>query len=512
MQCACGCPRKTAHVQLNSCTLGEEACSTAQRCIALAERPCHVVCLQGGGGIFLGGTSTLLARDSSFTHNLAPGPEADLLAATGSGGAVMLAEGASLTAIGCIWEANQARMYGGAVFAVTYGTATFTDCTLHGNVARIGGGGGAILVGNRARLVVKDSRLFSNHVRLTGSAMLATGGAIAATDSANASLANVDLYNNTAGNAGGAFAVLSTATMQVNSSRMWANTAKCGGGGAAAVFSSAMVNISHSQFWNNTGRNLAGAVGVWDRGQVFLLACNLSNNSASSHGGALYVAGVSTAAVADSILLGNQVGRPEPSSCSVQQGQLFQAPSLGDAMSCGGAVSVGGPTFMGTLFLNSTRVESNIAPIAGGVCALAPGNTSWGNQPVRVFLVGNTTFEGNQGRGPGADVYIMPAVMLSIPPCGCNVNTSSYSIFWSIRCEMGEYLDYTSGTCVSCGATSYKLTAGGARDPETCQRCPATAECYGGALLVAEPKFYHTHGVNRAGGSVPTCHLDTLIR
>lgn len=501
---------KAAHVCSTKKPAARHGTSRPLNGIAHPPYACHVVCLQGGGGIFLGGTSTLTARDSLFTHNVATGPDADPLAAAGSGGAVMLTEGASLTAVGCMWEANQARMYGGAAYVLTYGTASFTDCTFHGNVARRGGAGGAILVANRGRLVVKDSRLFSNHVGLTGSEMLATGGAIAATDAAHATLLNVDLHENTAGNAGGALAVLATAIMQVNSSHMWANAANCGGGGAAAVLGSAMVNISHSQLWNNTGRNLAGAMGVWDRGQVFFLACNLSNNSASSHGGALYVAGVSTAAVADSILMGNHVGGLDP--CTVQSEALFQPPDLhGDAMSCGGAVSVGGPTFMGTVYLNSTRVVDNTAPLAGGVCALAPGHTS-GNQPVRVFIVGNTTFEGNRGHGPGADVYAMPAVMLSMPPCGCNLNTGSRSVFWPIACDMGEYLDVTLGTCVSCGATSYKLTAGGASDLAGCERCPAAAECYGGALLVAESKFYHTHGIDKAGGSVPTCHLDNLIR
>jgi hypothetical protein len=69
------------------------------------------------------GRATMLARDSSFINNTAGGPASQDGDGIGHGGAAMVAQQASLTAVNCQWVANQAHEVGGALFAQTEYTA-----------------------------------------------------------------------------------------------------------------------------------------------------------------------------------------------------------------------------------------------------------------------------------------------------------------------------------------------------------------------------------------------------
>jgi hypothetical protein len=214
----------------------------------------------------------------------------------------------------------------------------------------------------------------------------------------------------------------------------------------------------------------------------------------------------------DSVLAGNHVGRiarcPEDTS----------PPGRGD-QSCGGAIFVGDnakgrPEFVSKVELINTTVEGNSAGRGGGLCAKPSDSTSSAlsdQVKVKVLMGHNSTFSNNHGAN-GSDVYALAAAMLSMPPGGSNLNTSSSTVYWNITCDIGSFLDPARGTCTKCVAPSYILEEGALRSTTECKRCPEAAECFGGAVLVARPKFYHTHGVGGAGGSVPTCRLDTLTR
>ncbi|WIA10558.1 hypothetical protein OEZ85_010745 [Tetradesmus obliquus] len=458
---------------------------------------------QGGGGFSLTDNAAMLASDSSFINNTAGGPDSQ---DKGRGGAAMLSLYASLTATNCLWEGNQARMDGGVMAAeVQQTTVMFTNCTFQGNTAASKEVGGAIRVGSATQLLVKGSRFFSNSAPMFA-------GAIAATASSNVTLVNVDIYNNTSGSMGGALGVWNSAHMLVQDSNMWGNLADCWGGGVAAVFNEGVLNISRSNLWNNTGRQIGGAVSAWHLSQVYISACNLSGNAASRRGGAVRVADSATLVLRDSILTGNHVGR-------LERCQEDDSPPNRPNTSCGGAIFVGDtsegrPEFASKVELVNTIVASNSAGRGGGLCAEPSAATSSAmpdKAKVTVLLGDNTTFEYNSG-SPGSDVYALAAALLSMSPGGSNLNSSSSTVHWNVSCGMGTFLDPVRGTCVECAAPSFILEQGANRSTTQCQRCPEAAECFGGAVLVAKPKFYHTHGVRNAGGSVPTCRLDTLTR
>jgi hypothetical protein len=465
------------------------------------------VCVQGGGGLSLTDKATLLAIDSSFIKNSGGGAGPASQDSKGRGGAAMLEVEASLTAINCRWEANQAGRDGGTLFAETQNTLVrLTNCTVSNNKAGAREVGGAVRVTKTTRLEVKGGGIFSNHAP-------EIGGAIAATGTTTVTLVDVDIYNNTVGNWGGGLGVWDSAHMLVDRSRVWGNTGRCWGGGAAAVFNTGVLTISRSHVWDNTDRNMAGAVSAWEKGQVHIIACNLSYNAASSHGGAVRVGDSATAVLRDSILAGNHVGRLDP--CPGQPGETHHP--RGGATSCGGAIFVGGnfsgrPDFASTVELINTTLTGNTAARGGGVCALPPAVTTRA-QPdqVKVKIRSNSKFTGNLGT-PGADVYALAATALSMPKGGGNINSSSDSVQWAIECGLGSVLDRTQGICIKCAAPTYMLEGGMTGHTANCSRCPEAAECYGGAVLVAKPKFYHTHGVGAAGGTVPTCGLDMLIR
>uniref|UniRef100_A0A383WN70 Right handed beta helix domain-containing protein n=1 Tax=Tetradesmus obliquus TaxID=3088 RepID=A0A383WN70_TETOB len=446
----------------------------------------------------------MLANDASFINNTAGGPASQDNA--GRGGAAMLSIAASLTAVNCLWEGNQARKDGGAMAAEVQATAVrIVNCTFRGNTAGPTEVGGAILVDRVTQLEATNSTFVSNRAG-------EIAGAIAATAISNATLLNVDMYNNTSGSQGGALGVWNSARMVVQNSRIWGNTAHCWGGGAAVVFETGTLNISSSDVWNNTGRQQGGAVSAKDQAQVYITACNLSGNAASRRGGAVRIADGATVVLRDSIISGNQVGRLE--RCPKDS-----SPPSSSSTSCGGAVFIGDtPSGRSELAskveLINTTVAGNSAGRGGGLCAEPSAATSSsmpGQTTVRALAGDNTTFIDNSG-SPGSDVYALAAAMLSMSPVGSNLNISSSSVFWNISCGMGSYLDPTRGTCTKCAAPSYILEEGEMRSTTQCQRCPEAAECFGGAVLVAKPKFYHTHGVNEAGGTVPTCRLDILTR
>lgn len=452
--------------------------------------------MQGGGGLSLTDNASLLASNSSFTKNSADGLESGLLQLyQGRGGAAYMQSEANFTATNCHWEANRAGRSGGALHAgARHAVVTFSNCKLQGNVA--GSTGGAIRRTKETRLIVKDSSFFSNHAT-------ELGGAVSATDSTYTNLVHVDAYNNTAGSQGGALCVSSFAEMPVVGSRVWGNTSRSCGGGAAAVLGSATLDISHSQVWNNTGRDVAGAVAIWERGQVAIIGCNLSQNAASRFGGPVHVGDTASAEVHDSIMSGNHVGRLEPCTKRLTNGS---------ATSCGGAISARGPTFASNLQIINTTITDNTAPLGGGLCALSAAVTSTAHHdPVTVAIQGNTTLTGNHGC-PGADVYASASAVLVMLPGGSNLHFSSSSFHWEVDCGMGRVLNPSKGTCTNCEAPTYMLK-GNPRGNATqgrCRACPEAAECHGGAVRIAKPRFYHTHGPE--GGEVPTCLLHNLTR
>jgi predicted outer membrane repeat protein len=443
-----------------------------------------------------------VASASNFTHNTVAIPVAGPGSHDNVGGAIWVDRQATLIALKCLWADNQAREDGGALWVLTAGTAiTLANCTFRNN--RAGRSGGAIRVFETTQLFITDSTFVGNRAR-------SAGGAITASTRPYVQLTRVDLYNNTADDMGGALVLSDFTTLEVVDCRMWGNTASCTGGGAAAILGSAVLNMTHSRVCNNTGGNVGGAVCAWTLGILRIHACDISGNAASSYGGALFLGDGSRGHVTDSTLAGNEVGRL--TSCTEKFAQPFNPGwHSSNVTRCGGAILAGGQDAGGFVALSNTTIKDNTASYGGALCLLPAFSASSSAASVKVEAVNNTVFTGNFAP-VGGDVYAGNVTKLSLPPGGSNLNSSSSSIYWPVECAVGSFLDPVAGTCVSCSAPTYLATASNAADPAQCQRCPEASECYGGAVLVAKPNFYHTNGIDWAGGAVPTCRLDNLTR
>ncbi|WIA30600.1 hypothetical protein OEZ86_000681 [Tetradesmus obliquus] len=436
-----------------------------------------------------------------------------------NGAGLSASDNATVTFVNTSLRNCSSRRSGGAISAAD---AAFINMTQNSSITDCSAdqGGGGFSLTDSAVMLANDASFINNTAGGPASQDNAgRGGAAMLSIAASLTAANCLWEGNQARKDGGAMAaeggalgVWNSARMVVHDSRIWGNTAHCWGGGAAVVFETGTLNISSSDVWNNTGRQQGGAVSAKDQAQVYITACNLSGNAASRRGGAVRIADSATVVLRDSIISGNQVGRLE--RCPKDS-----SPPSSSSTSCGGAVFIGDtPSGRSELAskveLINTTVAGNSAGRGGGLCAepsAAASSSMPGQTTVRALAGDNTTFIDNSG-SPGSDVYALAAAMLLMSPVGSNLNISGSSVFWNISCGMGSYLDPTRGTCTKCAAPSYILEEGEMRSTTQCQRCPEAAECFGGAVLVAKPKFYHTHGVNEARGTVPTCRLDILTR
>ncbi|CAL5218757.1 g474 [Coccomyxa viridis] len=210
------------------------------------------------------------------------------------------------------------------------------------------------------------------------------------TGQSSVGITNTTFIGNVDGNSqGGAFAVAQGGLVQVVNSRFAANSASRGG----AIYSEgASLTIMNSQFNGNTATTTGGAMYVAQQSALTILNSTFSGNIAGGLGGAVAV-DTSQATVGGSVFSDN--------SAKSQGGALYQTNTTGDVTTC---------TFMSNTALNGGAIYQNMASgnilrtaftdnIAGQKGGALFGETSTGN-------IMNSTFTMNRASQAGGAVFL----------------------------------------------------------------------------------------------------------
>lgn len=268
--------------------------------------------LQGGGGVFNDG-GTLTVSFASFIGNLAQG------ATRGSGGGLMSIAGLVTVSQTSFFD-NEAIRAGGAVEIIA-GTVDFNGITFSSNDVSAAG--------------------------VLATANPGNGGAIHVTGAATVNINNAQSYSNEAAAEGGAFWNSATGTMNVKNSLFIDNMAFGDGteqGGGAFFNDGGTVVISDSSFQSNDSTATAvgnGGGAIFNDGIMSIFGTTFGSNTAtagSGNGGAILNSDGGVLTVSGGEFGSNQAAR------------------------AGGAIE----NNLGSVFLNSVRMEQNSAGINGG--------------------------------------------------------------------------------------------------------------------------------------------------
>jgi hypothetical protein len=294
-----------------------------------------------GGAIQVIGANLFL-NSVFITNSVANG-------ASGSGGAIMVGNSATLTAVNCQFNQNIANRAGGAIESVAGTTVNLTNVQFNSNNAGLP----------------------------PATAAPGNGGAFHITGNGNANLIGTTAYNNMAAQEGGGL-WNGAGTMTINQSSMLNNVAKgaaADDGGGGLFNNAGTVNITGSFFSANLANGTSGSGGgIFSlAGSVSLNNCGLDSNSANRAGGAIEAVDGTLTLIDDVFILNNvdgTAGTPNPGN--------------------GGAIHISGIT---NASLSGCVVQANDARREGGGL--------W-NQTGSTMTVDNTVIHSNTASGPDA--------------------------------------------------------------------------------------------------------------
>jgi len=320
---------------------------------------------------------------------------------------------------------------------------------------------------------------------------------------------------------GGAIAAVGNSYVRLTHTTMSFNYAKANGA-ALALSGMAGADVFSSTFTGNAAGLSGGAIAVGTGRDVSIINSSLVNNTARADGGAIAVSKSGFVRLENSLLLSNRA-------------LLGGAVSLAHAKVYFGATRVASNyALMGAgvhadksyvVSFDASYIINNTARSGGGGLALFSPNIfradmeSAGStqcSPYNVFLQNGTRVANNTVResplqtGGGFDIFANPAVALAIPLAGSNLQWNSSTVLWEVKCpHVGQPLVLQKGECSTCNPLTYHLVVDNVTESLDCRPCPFSANCPGGVVIAAKPKFWHTYGPR---GSVPSCSLDNITR
>ena len=303
-----------------------------------------------GGGILVGGASTLTVANSTIAGNTASGSNdgggiasygtVNLDTVTlannsseGSGGGLFLSGGGtdSATIENSTIAGNTAALFGGGL-SQAGGTLTVNNSTIENNSAEASGGGVAnngLITSSEGVLNITESTITGNTAASSGGGVFSDGagtvssstvenntaneGGGIGTDGPNSdvtfSVVNTRVANNTAASGGGVFAGLSLGRVDIINSTIELNTATdasgVGGGGGIGGGSATVLFVYNSEVLNNTSAGRGGGVGVSTLASI--ANSTIANNSATGDGGGISTLN-SSSSIAFSTISNNTAG------------------------------------------------------------------------------------------------------------------------------------------------------------------------------------------------------------
>jgi predicted outer membrane repeat protein len=218
-----------------------------------------------GGAIYSSGSMSV--NDCSFMSN----------SALYYGGAIFYQNGTNALIARSTFTNNSARLYGGAIY-VQHSNISIVDCSLIGNSARNGGGGGVAFYGVDSVVTLQGSSFSHNSATANGGAICSSG---------SMSVNDCSFMSNSALYYGGAIhhqfasnALIARSTFTNNSARLY--------GGAIFAVTASNISIVDSSFIGNSAKYGGGVNFFGIISGITIQRTNLTRNIAQLHGGGVY--------------------------------------------------------------------------------------------------------------------------------------------------------------------------------------------------------------------------------
>ncbi len=411
---------------------------------------------------------------------------------SGSGGGIFNFLG-TVNISGTTFNNNRAPSFnGGGIYSVN-GTLNITNSIFYSNTVSGSGGG---IYSNGTIVNLTNSSIYSNTASSTGGGIYQTGGALFITNSA--------IYSNTSPSTGGAI-YLNSSVLNLAGGSVYSNTASSDGGGiylnssalfltSSSVYSNTAIFANGGAIYNNNGtlfvtnsaitsnvaisstRSNGLGGGIYNYGFLSIGNSTLSNNSAGSLGGAIYVI-TSTATITNSTFSGNNAGAGFGGGIILGTSamQLDSTTLYGNSASAAGAISN-----FGILTITNSTVYSNTGTNGAG-----------GIMNVGILTMTNSTITGNRAvSGPGGGIAngFFPCFDCVITVTNSTIASNSANTGGGIANDIGVTMTLTNtivannsaGTGANCSGT---ITDGG----KNLQWNPSSS-C-GFALAAGDPKL-----------------------
>ncbi len=277
-----------------------------------------------GAALYLTSGSSLDAKDITVTNN------------NSKKNGIIYLNGTEFSIVNMTASENTANSAGGVIYTSGSGNLSISDSSFNKN--SVSGGSGGVLYHTAGNVTIDNVTFTENSAK--------TGGVIYATEKGNLTVSNSVFEKNTATGSGGSLyqaegiIILSNTLFSENSSK----------NGGAVYLSYADAQLSNLTFTNNEATLSGGAAYVAATNVTATGDSIFSENSASNHGGAIYMVYIDAEEEGAD---GTEVNEIRiPSTLTMENGTF-----VGNSATGGGAVSIRSAceaTFNGTVFTENT--------------------------------------------------------------------------------------------------------------------------------------------------------------
>jgi len=264
-----------------------------------------------GGAIQIENASVTL-NNSTLDNNIAN-------ANNGSGGAIYVKTGGTLTATNCSFTNNQANRAGGAIEAVAGTTLTLSNVDFLGNNAGVfpataaPGNGGAIHITGAGTANISGGTVSSNQAAAEGGGFWNGSGTMSLD---NVTISNNNAAGNAADNGGGGLFNLNNGTLNIINSDISNNSASGTAGSGGGIFNEAdgTLNIMNTTITMNMANRAGGGIegrAVGGANNISLDNVTLDDNvvmNSPGNGGGLHMTGAGTIDIINCTITDNTAG------------------------------------------------------------------------------------------------------------------------------------------------------------------------------------------------------------
>ncbi|KAK3283965.1 hypothetical protein CYMTET_8355, partial [Cymbomonas tetramitiformis] len=351
--------------------------------------------MEGGAGVFMEGASTALGTGAGISCTITGGSSVSgNWAKDGNGGGILVqGRGAELMiGNGSMISGNRAWAGGGAYLGengrlVVQGGSTFSQNSAD-DLA------GAVMCMSSSEVVLMDSRMSGNYAKLCAGGMLLGPGTRVQAD-------GVSLDNNTAATGpGGAVFLSPQCVMEMRGSVVTHNYGKTGGGIDAE--NNCSIFVHNSTISHNVVQGSAGGIRLQNKGILDLASSVISENVAFLGGAGIYCDQETTCEVVDSELVANHVHEGNGAGMlgfSMSSVHLIRCTFSNNVAEYSGAavyLYAGTSDRPSTLEVVGGSMERNLAGFHGGAIA------AWHNSVV--IISSDVRIHGNRAKEHGGGV------------------------------------------------------------------------------------------------------------